>query len=164
MIAMAANPLSIRSFGGIVKSRMSKAARIKKYDTDKACFTLSADALEHDATKQEVFYGMLFESLIFYLHESDEYRFPDIGKRWISETLNGRIPLNSEILKAAQRKEAILFIGEYFANNIVPNIPDKSLSMVVDNIDMLVQEDNALGKKIHKSNFELNFRLFPLIQ
>ncbi|WP_312102873.1 tetratricopeptide repeat protein [Pygmaiobacter massiliensis] len=139
--------LTMRSFGDAMKFKMSKAAKKKFFDASKAAFEHRPEATELDASKQEVLYGLLFESLTYTLQQTDGKRFPDIGKVWISETINNKKPLHTEILKAAQRTEAVNEVAVYFHENLVPNIPKSLLSVVVDSVAGLVQGDATLGKK-----------------
>jgi len=144
---MPENLLTIRTYGNVLKHKMSKSAVIKFYDADKRVFVASPDVIERDASKQETLYNLLFESLLYTLRLDEGFRFPDISKSWISETINAKIPVNSEILKAAQKKEAAAAVATYFDHNIIPNIPKHMLSMVVDGVSSLVQDDTKLGKK-----------------
>jgi len=143
---MSGNVLTMRTFGDVLKKRMSKTARKKYFDNSRNTFTLPPDAIERDATKQETLYDFLFESLVYKIqYEDGETKIPDFNKSWISETINGKIPLNSEVLKAAQKQEAAAVTAAYFNNNIVPNIPKHLLPVVVDSVGELIKEDAGLG-------------------
>jgi len=137
----------MRTFGDVLKPNMSKTAVKKQYDNNKNLFEATPDAIERDASKQETLYELLFESLIYTLQQDECFKFPDISKSWISETVNNKKPVSSEIIKAAQKQEAATFVAAYFANNIVPNIPKPLLSVVVDGVMILVQYDASLGRK-----------------
>jgi len=137
----------MRTFGDVLKPNMSKTAIKKQYDNNKNLFEVTPDAIERDASKQETLYELLFDSLIYTLQQDECFKFPDISKSWISETINNKKPISSEIIKAAQKQEAATFVAAYFASNIVPNIPKHLLSVVVDGIMILVQYDTSLGRK-----------------
>jgi len=143
---MSDTPLTIRSFGDVLKPKMSKTARKKYYDPNKCVFEMPHNAIERDASKQETLYELLFESLTYTLFLDESFRFPDISKSWISETINNRIPINSEVIKAAQKQEAATVVAAYFSHNIIPNIPKHLLSVVVDSVEALIQGDSSLGK------------------
>ena len=117
---------------------MKKDTKIKTYDNETKSFIDTNFIV--DGTCQVHLYTILFESLTYMLDEE----FP-IKSSWISETINGKIPLNSEILKAAQNAKFEDVCG-YFNWNLIPNIPENSRSVVVDAIEKLVENDQSLGK------------------
>jgi hypothetical protein len=148
---MYANLLSIRTFGDALKSNMSQTAKINDYDTARNAFVNRTNTTESDATTQEVLYFLLFEALIYTLREDTGYKFPDISKVWISRTINGKDPLNANIKKAAGRKEATHEVAEYFRANLIPNITDKLIDVVMNNVFTIVEGDETLGDKKKKS-------------
>lgn len=144
--------LNMRSFGDALKSKMSKTAKKKFFDVDKATFDHRPEAEERDASKQEVLYELLFESLTYTLQQTEGIKIPDISKSWISGTVNNKVPLNSEIIKAAQRPEAVKEVADYFRENLIPNITKRLLRVAIDNVEGLVQSDVvALGKNTIES-------------
>ena len=143
--------LTIASFGDVLKPKMSKKGKKKDYDAKENRFEMRNDATERNCSTQGVLYELLFESLIYTLSEDENYKFPDINKRWISQTVTGEIPLTASIQSAAQRPNAVSEVGDYFRENIIPNIPKAVRDVVLDGIDMLVQGDDSLGKKKIKS-------------
>jgi len=139
--------LTMNGYGDALKPRMSKTSRVKRYDADTDGFIMTPDALDLDATKQETIYRLLYESLTYKLCEDEAIKIPDISKEWISKTINGKIPLNSEILKAAQKREATTIVAAYFNNNIIPNIPKHLLCEAVNSISSLVLGDYSISKE-----------------
>ena len=148
---MSGKRLNMRTFGNELKPKMSKTAYKKIFDSEKKTFISRTNAEARDASKQEALYDFLFSSLTYALQDEVGYKFPDLNKGWISQTLNNKIPLNSAILKAAQRKEASKDVSYFFSQNLIPNIPSNVLSVVVDDLDVLVQADISLGDKKRKS-------------
>ena len=142
---MSTKGLSMRSFGDVLKPRMRKDAKIKVYNDDEKSFIEPGRIV--DGQHQEHLYTILFESLIYKL---DEDKLPTINKSWISETLGGKIPINSEILKAAQNT-LVDDVSGYFACNLVPNIPNDVIDVVVSMVEELVAGDKSLGDKKIKS-------------
>lgn len=55
---MTEKSLTMRSFGDAIKSKMSKTAKKKLFDADKNDFESRPEALERDASKQEVLYEL----------------------------------------------------------------------------------------------------------
>lgn len=144
---MAENALTIKAFGDIIQHNMSKEAIKKYYDREKNCFSPAADAAAFDASTQEKTYELLFGALTYKLSDEESKRLPDISKSWISQTINQKVSIHSEIVKAAQKPWAAKAVADYFQENIISNIPKTVLSMVVDSVATLVNGDSSLGKK-----------------
>jgi len=144
---MSENHLTMHTFGDALIKKMRKEAKKKYYDAETCWFELLPGAVGCDATKQEVLYELLFESLTYNLLKSGSYNFPDMNKRWISQTVGNSIPLNSEILRSAQRDNAASNVSAYFRENLIPNITVILRSTALKAVDSLVQSDSRLAKK-----------------
>lgn len=147
---MSANPLCLRTFGEIIRPCMSKKMCKKEYLADKKSFESDVDVRNRSSINGSSvyeFYTLLYSSILYLPIANEENRIPDIGRPMITQVKRGNAEVHNKIKEIAQRKDADVHAGVFFATNIVPNIP-KVLDTVLDNIDALVQGDASLGKKM----------------
>jgi len=132
---------------------MNKTAKIKNYESSSGRFVASNNAITKNLSHQVHFYTVLFDALTYKLNEPkvEGFNLPNISDSWISETINSKIPMNRAIFVAAQRKDAAADIGEYFRENLIPNISSDVKSTVLARIHALVENDSSLGTKALKS-------------
>ncbi len=147
---MSAEPLCFRTFGETIRPCMSKKMCKKEYLADKNVFE-SDDAIRSrtsiDGTLIHACYNLLLESILYLPIANEEKDIPDISRPMITQIKRGKAEVHNKIKEIAQRKNADVSVGVFFAVNITPNIP-KVLDTVLDSIDALVQNDASLGKKM----------------
>lgn len=147
---MSAEPLCLRTFGEILRPYMSKKMCKKEYLPDKNAFESDVAVRGRtsiDGTLIHTCYNLLLESILYLSIANEEKGIPDIGRPMITQIRRGRAEVHNKIKEIAQRKDADVSVGVFFAANIIPNIP-KVLDTVLDKIDALVQSDASLGRKM----------------
>lgn len=148
---MSHEPLCIRTFAEVIRSRMSKKAHIKNFDPDKKIFQSDAEAKNNAAIKLSQvfnFYKLLLDAIVYKAIAAGEEGIPDIASSMTTQLKNGKSEIRESIIEIAQRKDAKMNVTDYFEANLVPNIPEKVCSSVLDDIDELIGNSKDIkGRK-----------------
>ena len=150
---MSGQPLCIRTFAETMRERMSKNAHIKTFDADKKSFQSDTEAKNRDAvnlSQVHPFYELLLKSVLYVAIENETADIPDVDATMASQLKNGKWEIHGKIKEIAQDKGAKAIVTDYFAANLVPNIPSAVLQSVLDDIDALIK--NAPDIKTRKKN------------
>lgn len=148
---MSHEPLCIRTFAEVIRSRMKKKAHIKNFDPDEKMFQSDAEVKNNVAINLSGifnFYKFLLDAIIYRAIAEGEGGIPDIPSSMTSELKNGKSEVHNKIKEIAQRKEAKMIVTEYFEANLIPNIPENVCSSVLGCIEELVRNSkNIKGRK-----------------
>ncbi|WP_066633954.1 ABC-three component system protein [Desulfolucanica intricata] len=151
---MSGEPLCIRTFAEIVRSRMSKKARIKNFDPEKKSFQSDAE-VENQVTinlsQVYTFYKLLLDAVIYMSICNGETGIPDIDSAMTSQLKNGKREIHQKIKEIAQRKETKRTVSDYFEANLVPNIPRVVRRNVLDDINTLVSSSPDIKTRKRKA-------------
>ena len=146
---MNAKPLCIRTFCESVQTQMKKKSVIKNLTRNQK-LEETGQKIE-DASGDFVFYTLVLKSLTHAYTVDPEEKLSDISKQLVSYLKNGHKEVPSDLVAIAQSKDIIADVSTYFAINLVPNIADKaSLTIVLDALDALIQNDTSLGPGLRK--------------
>lgn len=149
---MSGESLCIRTFGEIIRGRMSKKTQIKNFDPDKKLFQSDVEArrrnIEINLSQVYTFYKLLLDAIIYIAIDNGEERIPFINESMTTQLKNGKQEINQKIMEIAQRKETKKTVTDYFEANLVPNIPNGIRPSVLHDIDTLVRNSSDVkGRK-----------------
>ena len=140
---MAEKTLCIRTFGEAVRKHMNKKATVKIFGGTEKFYVTGQKTV--NASGIHVFYTLLLESLTHVYEINGATGLPDIRKQLTTNLKNGKVNVPSSIITLAQDKKAAEYTSTCFAINLIPNIPKDSLSIVLDAVLEIIQQDSSLG-------------------
>ncbi|MDR2559219.1 MAG: hypothetical protein LBC86_06730 [Oscillospiraceae bacterium] len=138
--------LCVATFCEVIRPNMNKKSAFKYYDDDKKLFTTELGVITKDGSGVLNFYTLLFESLT-YNPQFTADDIPDIAAPRITQIKKRNEKVPDAFISIAQLPGIANSVSCFFAANLTPNINKKSLNIVVDAVDSLVQNDTSLGKK-----------------
>lgn len=146
---MSTESLCLRTFAEAVRNRMNKKSVIKFLDPETKFAVLGDE--ERDATGIFVFYSLLLDSLSYAAKMDGVVCVPDISKTQTTYLKSGQSPVPDKFIEIAQRPSAVADVSSCFAINLVPNIPKGDLSVVLDAVLAITQNDDSIGKTKQKA-------------
>ena len=146
---MSTESLCLRTFAEAVRNRMNKKSVIKFLDPETKFAVLGDE--ERDATGVFVFYSLLLDSLSYAAKMDSVVGVPDISKTQTTYLKSGQSPVPDKFIEIAQRPSAVADVSSCFAINLVPNIPRGDLSIVLDAVLAITQNDDSIGKTKQKA-------------
>ncbi len=145
---MSAESLCLRTFGEIVRPRVSKKMRKKEYLLASGEFEddhVIAHRAAINGSAIGKFYSEILLEAILYFPRANEEDVPDITPAMCSQLKNGRIEAHEGVVRYAQQTNAVKIVGDFLNINLIPHIPKAVLSIVLDDVNRLVQGDTSLG-------------------
>lgn len=156
---MSDEALCFRTFAECIRPQMKEKTIKKKYDTDKTSF--SGKTMPIKGTGVFQFYTLLLESIVYLHIENDNSQLPDISGSMTSQIKNGKAEAPEKICELAQRDNSVSTVALYFAANLIPNIPKKTLDDILGKIDDLIKNDKTLDKKTSQKLTKMKDKLLP---
>lgn len=147
---MSQESLCIRTFAEVFRKRMNKKAQIKNFDPMKKDFQSEVEAknnIQKNLSGIFNFYELLLNALIYIAIDQNEDGVPDINPTMATHLKNGKWEVHNKIKEIAQRKDMKKIVADYFAVNLIPNIPNNVLASVLDDVDNLVRNSSDIKKR-----------------
>lgn len=147
---MSVESLCIRAFAETIREKMDQKACIKNFDSENNLFQSDSEVKTKAAinlTGVYNFYKLLLDAVIYISMGKNEDGIPDIDATMATQLKKGKWEVHQKIKEIAQRKSAKKIVSDYFAANLIPNIPKSVRTNVLDSIDDLVRNSEDVRKR-----------------
>jgi hypothetical protein len=128
---------------------MNKKSAIKTFEEDRD-FTVIGQETK-DASGVFVFYSLLLESLAHFGHICGVEGIPDVSSTQTTYLVSGQREVPGKFVEIAQFPNASAHVGTFFSLNLIPNMAKTSVSIAMDAVLTIIEEDDSIGKATQRT-------------